>query len=306
MTKKKLLILGGTGFLGYHLAVKAIKKKWIVHSISQKKPPKKRFCKGVKYIFCDISHKRKIFNSIKINYDFVVNFGGYVDHKNFKKTYSSHFKGCQNVINTLQKKNLVPYKFIQIGSSIENGKYKSPQTELYPNKNIKINSVYGNSKYEATKYLIYFYNKFNFPVVILRPYIIFGPRQDPNRFIPFVIKNCIENKKFKLSSCEQFRDFLYVEDFTKSIFKIFKTNSDTNGNIFNIGSGKPIKLMEVVNYICEKIQRGKPIYGKIKLRADEIKKMYPKINKIKKIIGWESNTSFKRGLNKTIKEMQNE
>ena len=82
---KKILIIGGTGFLGYHTASKAIKKKWIVHSISSKLPVKKRFCKGVKYFICDISKKTEIKKIVKINYDFIINFGGYVNHSDKKK-----------------------------------------------------------------------------------------------------------------------------------------------------------------------------------------------------------------------------
>ena len=57
---KKLLIIGGTGFLGYHVAVKAKKKNWIVHSISSRKPRKIRYLKNVKYLICDITNKKHV------------------------------------------------------------------------------------------------------------------------------------------------------------------------------------------------------------------------------------------------------
>ena len=190
---KKLLIIGGTGFLGYHVAVKAHKKNWVVHSISSRKPRKKRFHKNVKYLICDITKKKHLNKSLNLKYDYIINFGGYVDHSNKKKTYSTHFNGCKNLIDIIQKKKIIPSKFIQIGSSIENLKRKSPQSELNPKLNYKIKSVYGNSKLLATRYLINHFKKKNFPAIILRPYIIYGPKQDPNRFIPFVIENCKKN-----------------------------------------------------------------------------------------------------------------
>ena len=55
MSKVKILITGGTGFLGYHLAKKCLKRNWIVHSLSTKKPNKIRKIKKVKYLTCDIS-----------------------------------------------------------------------------------------------------------------------------------------------------------------------------------------------------------------------------------------------------------
>ena len=90
MNKKKILIVGGTGFIGYHLGKKCLRRKWRVVSISTTKPPSSRFLKGVKYILADISDKDELRKKIKDNFDYVVNFGGYVDHSNkIKRSYSN-------------------------------------------------------------------------------------------------------------------------------------------------------------------------------------------------------------------------
>tara|TARA_B100001121_G_scaffold284375_1_gene279298 strand:+ start:464 stop:658 length:195 start_codon:yes stop_codon:yes gene_type:complete len=60
MRKKSILIAGGTGFLGYHLSKKALKKKYLVSVISTKKPAKNRKLNRVKYIFCDVSNKNQL------------------------------------------------------------------------------------------------------------------------------------------------------------------------------------------------------------------------------------------------------
>ena len=86
MIKKKILIIGGTGFIGYHLASKCKKFNWDVTSVSTKKPTKERRLKKVKYKICDISFKRNLTHIAKYKYDYVVNLGGYVDHINKTKT----------------------------------------------------------------------------------------------------------------------------------------------------------------------------------------------------------------------------
>ena len=58
--KKKILIVGGTGFIGYHLAKKCLKKNWKVTSISSKPPKKIRYLRKVKYLICDITNKKKL------------------------------------------------------------------------------------------------------------------------------------------------------------------------------------------------------------------------------------------------------
>ena len=70
---------------------------------------------------------------------------------------------------------------------------------------------------------------------------------------------------------------MYIDDFVNLLFKILKSNTSILGNIFNAGFGKPSKLKKIVALIRNKIKKGNPIYGKLKLRPDEIKILYPDI-----------------------------
>ncbi len=101
----EILVVGGTGFLGYHLSKKCLKLGWKVTSLSTKKPKKKRFLKNVRYILCDISKTNSLKKIPKKNFKFIVNFGGHVDHSNAKKTFNSHFNGVVNLSNFFLKKN---------------------------------------------------------------------------------------------------------------------------------------------------------------------------------------------------------
>ena len=87
-SEKNILIVGGTGFIGYHLAKKSLKKGWSVVSVSTKKPPQKRYLPKVNYLLCDITNKKSLKKNIRKNFRYVVNLGGYVDHSNKKKTFN--------------------------------------------------------------------------------------------------------------------------------------------------------------------------------------------------------------------------
>ena len=165
MKKIKVLIAGGTGFIGYHLAKACLKKKWIVTSLSLNKPKKIRKLKKVRYLVCDISKKKNITDNIKGHYDYVFNFAGYVDHKSKNKNFNSHFLGCKNLAKFFINKKLK--RFIQIGSSIEYGKKLSPQKENNISKRIA-NSSYGQAKLLSTNYLLDLFKKKLFPSTILR------------------------------------------------------------------------------------------------------------------------------------------
>lgn len=146
---KKILVVGGTGFIGYYLCKAFLKKKYIVHSVSISKPKNIRFLRKVKYILSDISNLKKIKKDIKKNsYDYIINAAGHVDHNNKVKTINTHYKGSINLFNIFSGSKLK--RFIQIGSSGEYGKLKSPHDESFSSKPTTIYNV------AKKKHLIFF------------------------------------------------------------------------------------------------------------------------------------------------------
>ena len=293
---KSILIAGGTGFIGFHLAKKCLSMNWIVTCLSTNKPKKNRKLQKVNYKICDVSNYSQITKKIKSKYDYVVNLAGYVDHTHKSKTMKSHYIGCKNLSKYFLNSKIK--KFVQIGSCIEYGKINSPQKES--NFNNKTFSFYGRAKLLSTQFSQNLYKKFNFPVTILRLYLVYGPYQDANRVIPVTIINSLKNREFDCSNGLQLRDFTYIDDVINAIIKTLK-NSKSSGEIINIGSGRPISIKKVIIKICKLLKSGKPIFGKINLRKDEIMKLYPNISKAKKILSWEPRIPLERGLKKTIK-----
>ena len=291
---KKILIIGGTGFIGYHLAKRCIKEKFQVTSISSKKPSKTKLIKKIRYRHCNIKNFNELKKSTNIDFDYVVNLGGYVNHKNKKKTYDSHFLGVKNLYKVFKDKSIKA--FIQIGSSSEYGNSRSPLKEKSLCNPLMI---YGRSKLMATNFLLNQYKLNSFPVTILRFFQVYGPSQKPNRLIPIVINSSLKNKKFKCSDGQQLRDFLYVDDAIEAILKSLK-NKKAKGKIINIGYGKPIKVKKIILMIIDIIKKGRPLFGKLTLRVDEPKLLFPSLNFAKKTLNWRSKIDIKKGLLRTI------
>ncbi len=297
ITKKKILIVGGTGFIGYHLAKKSLKKGWQVTSISSNRPKKIRYLPKVEYIRCNITNKKLLRRSIRKAFDYVVNLGGYVDHSNKRKTFKSHYGGCKNLSEIFLKKT--PLSFVQIGSSLEYGISSSPQKENIKCNLNTIKSIYGKAKLLSSRHMIELFKKKNFPATVLRLYLVYGPRQDANRFLPITILGCIKNKKFPCSKGDQLRDFVYVDDAVEAIIKSL-TNRNAIGQIINIGSGKPKRIKSVIEKVKKISKGGYPQYGMFKQRKFEIPKLYPNVEKAKDKINWKQKISFEKGLRKTI------
>ena len=272
------------------------KKNWKVISVSRKKPKKIRKLSKVTYLHVDIRKKELLKKKLSQHLDakYLINFGGEVEHIKKVETRESHFNGARNLSNIFQNSKLK--KFIQIGSSLEYGKFRSPHTENLPNKPL---SNYAKSKSDATIELIKKKNNLSYKVIILRPYQVFGPFQDFNRFIPIVINASLKKNYFPCSNGKQYRDFLYIDDFIKAIVKSLKYKVKKY-EIFNIGYGKPQNIKKVINYICNVLKGGKPQFGQIKLRKEENKITYPSIKKAKKKLKWYPRISFNNGITKTI------
>ena len=90
--------------------------------------------------------------------------------------------------------------------------------------------------------------------------MVYGPDKDDNRVIPYVIKNSIKNKKFNCSSRIQLRDFTYIDDVIKAIYK--SLSSRGNGEIINVGFGKPYKIKYLINMIVRLVGSGEPVFSK--------------------------------------------
>lgn len=294
--KKTILVIGGTGFIGYHLIKKCIKMKWSVTSISTTKPKKYRKLKKVNYLICDVSKKNLLNKKLNNNiYNYVVNLSGYVDHSDKSQTFKSHYIGCKNLADFFTDKEIS--SFVQIGSSSEYGRVGSPQKE---ESSCKPLTIYGKSKFLATKYLNQLYKKNKFPFTVLRIYQAYGPKQDFNRFIPIVIKACIKNKLFPCSHGKQYRDFTYVDDIINAIIFSLKSYK-SKGKIINIGTGRPKQIKAIIKKIRKKLRGGKPQFGLVKLRKDEILSIYPNLRNAKNLINWSSKVTLDEGLNKTMK-----
>ena len=117
--------------------------------------------------------------------------------------------------------------------------------------------------------------------------------------------SCLKNKKFKCTEGKQYRDFIFIDDVVRAIIRSL-SNKKSDGQIFNLGSGKPIKVKNLIEFIRSKIKKGKPLFGAINLRKDELLKVYPSIDKIKKRLNWRPNKNFFKNLENTINHYRHE
>ena len=304
LNSPNLLVIGGTGFIGYHLLKALQLKEWKITSVSLNPPTEERLVENVRYLHFDLTDRVLVKNHLNENFDFVVNLGGYIDHNLFKEggrtLIDTHFCSLQNLVEVLPRHKLK--RFVQIGSSDEYGDATAPQHEELREQPI---SPYSLAKTACTHFLQMLHRTENFPVVILRLFLTYGPGQDSKRFIPQIIRGCIRDEAFPTTAGEQLRDFCYVEDTARAILQAL-TISKIEGEVFNISSGECILIRTVIENICTLTNAGKPQYGKIFYRPKENMALYADISKANKLLQWKPIISLVEGLKKTINYYEND
>ena len=293
-----LLITGGTGFIGSHLAKYAIQNGWSVTSISINKPRKKNYINGVNYLKCDLRKEKNLEKIFKKKFNFIVNLSGYINHINFSvggnKVILEHFDILRNIVTFVDKRYL--QCLVNIGSSDEYGNLNFPQKEYFREMP---HSPYSFGKTASSHFLEMLYRSEGFPSCTLRLFLVYGPGQNKNRFLPQIITGCLNDTKFPTSKGMQLRDFCYIDDIVSGIFKVLQSKN-VFGKTYNLASGQPIKIKTIVKMIVSKLKKGKPEFGELDYRPGENMNLVADIKKIEKDINWKPKVSIENGIDKTI------
>lgn len=299
MIEPRILVTGGTGFIGYHL-LKAVRSLgWNATSVSLRPPVNERFVEGVRYLCVDLTDAQEVKKYLSEEFEYVVNLGGYIDHILFrdggKALIQSHFVALQTLVEFLPRDSL--RRFVQIGSSDEYGDSVSPQHEEMREKAI---SPYSLAKVSSAHFLQMLHRTEGYPAVVLRLFLTYGPGQDAKRFLPQIIRGCLQDKKFPTSAGMQLRDFCYVEDSVNAIIKAMLTDEST-GHVINIASGQPISVRKIIEQVMEKVGKGEPEFGALPYRIGENMSLFANIEKAERVLDWRPAVTLDQGLEKTIR-----
>ena len=297
----RLLIVGGTGFIGRNLVLNALEDGFNIVVLSLNEPSSEKKIEGVDYLQMDITKPIQTSNQLaEYPFDYVVNLSGYIDHSRFLeggyKIIKAHFEGVQNLLQFLDWSKLK--RFVQIGSSDEYGNHFPPQHEEMRELPI---SPYSLGKVASTQFLQMLHRTQGFPAVILRLFLTYGPGQDNRRFFPQIIQGCLLDDPFPTSAGAQIRDFCYVDDIAQGILAAL-TNDQVDGEIINLASGSPVAIRDIIELIQKTLGRGIPEFGKVPYRVGENMALYADISKANRILDWKPLVTLEEGIERTIDE----
>lgn len=302
---KKILVTGGAGFIGSEVVRQITDSGGKVIVYDNFSSGKRKYLKNVPNIEIvkgDIKNKNALEKSIK-KCEYVINLAALPfipDSYNFpQQFFDVNTNGTLNVILAAMKNRKIK-NFVHISTSEVYGTAKKiPMDENHPTLP---HSTYAVSKLAGDRAVFTIHKEHDFPAVIIRPFNSFGPRITQPYIIPEIISQFKKsNKEIILGNIESARDFTFVGDTANGIIKaLFAENAI--GETINLGSGKSYKIKEIVKIIGTILNKKYKIkLDKERFRPFDVNVLECDNRKARKILNWEITTSFKEGLEETIK-----
>lgn len=320
MKSRKILITGADGFIGSHLTEELVRLGygvrafvlynsfnswgWLDHSPKEIKANLDVFSGdirdpyGVKTAMkgCDVVLHLAALIAIPYSYH---SPDTYID---------TNVKGTLNVVQAARELEL--QKVVHTSTSEVYGTAQFvPITEQHP---LQGQSPYSASKIGADQIAMSFYDSFDTPVSIIRPFNTYGPRQSARAVIPTIISQIANgHREIKLGSLHPTRDFNYVKDTVKGFISVAESEKSV-GEVINIGSNYEISIGETVDLIAEVMGVQVEIKtDEVRLRPEksEVERLWADNSKAKQLLEWGpvygGREGFKRGLTETVEWFTN-
>ena len=311
---KKIIVTGGLGFIGSNLIELLIKKNYKVFNIdkvtySSNFYNNKEFInsKNYRFIKCDIKDKRikKILFKYKPNCIFNLAAETHVDRSidNPENFINSNIVGVYNLLENFKvyskkyNSRLIHISTDEVYGDILTGR----SSENYP---YQPSSPYAASKAASDHLVSSYVRTYKIPAIVTNCSNNYGPKQHPEKLIPKLIYNILNNKPLPIyGKGKNSREWIYVKDHCEALIKVYQKGKV--GEFYNIGSNKNLNNLEVCKKLITVSKKIINIGKKVKItfvkdRPGHDIRYALNSNKIKKNLGWYPKTNFKKGIKLTF------
>ena len=299
----RVLVTGGSGFIGGHLVPKLIELGHDVYSLDRYVTGRYVLGASTGAVFGDLRDSFTIRKLVKeIQPDTVIHLAAIspvaysYDHP--QEVFEVNMLGTINLSESCLR-HVPNFKhFLFAGTSEEYGN----QTEfpIKEDAELRPNSPYSVSKVASDKYLQYMREAYDFPVTVLRPFNTYGRRDNVHFVVERTITQMLQDKTVRLGDPTPVRDMVYIDDHVDAYLTCLD-NEKARGDVFNFCTGYGVSIKELVELIAKLVGfDGEIIWGTIPARPLDIKKLIGSYEKAKRILGWEPKHTLEEGLKKTI------
>lgn len=294
-----ILITGGNGFIGSHLADKLIGEGEDVALLD------KSFSSNTESISCrklkkDVRSYGSVKDAVK-NKDAIFHFAAVSrvvwGQERPLECMETNAIGTQNILEAMRKGNSEAILFLGSSREVYGEPVEIPVRETHQKNPI---SIYGISKMSAENLAMSYRRYFGLKTTIFRFSNVYGTTRDlKERVIPKFILRALKGEPLELYGGEQVLDFMYIEDTLNGILKAYRNSEKIEGEDFHFVSGKGTSVGE----LAEKIVRFSKSDSKIIKKGGknfDVRRFVGDFSKAKKVLGWAPKTGLEDGLKKSI------
>ncbi|GAB6152833.1 SDR family NAD(P)-dependent oxidoreductase [Desulfosporosinus burensis] len=308
--QKQVLITGAGGFIGSHLAealVKAAAKVRVFIRYNSRdgrgnlEDLEPGLLEQIEIIAGDLRDADVIERTVK-GCDAVFHLGALVgipySYKNPREVVETNILGTFNVL-TAARDHGVERIVHTSTSEVYGSALYVPIDESHP---LQGQSPYSASKIGADKLAESFYASYDLPVVTVRPFNCYGPRQSARAVIPTLITQALACQEIRLGNTDTLRDFTFVTDTAEGFIKAAQSQEGF-GKVINIGSGREISIGQLAQIIINAIQSTAKIVvdeARVRPSRSEVNRLLADNRLAKETIGWEPRVSLEEGIKKTV------
>ena len=298
---KTILLTGGTGFLGSHIAEELINHGYKVVALKRTTSNLWRcnsFKDQIQWINCEnlIFAESEIIES---NPDILIHAAWNGVKASYRYNWIEQEKNLTYLVSLFEivKKTRIS-KIIALGSQAEYGDFEGSIDESFP---CKPNSSYGANKVCVSVLLKSFAEENNIDWYWIRIFSVFGPREEKNWLIPATINTLLEKKEMLLTPCEQQYDYLYIKDFVAGILNIIKNKRNSSG-IYNMASGVSIILVDILSFLEDRLSPGQKFLqiGALPYRSNQVMHMQGNSTLFFQTFNFKPSYSIYEGLEETV------
>lgn len=293
LSDTRALVTGASGFLGTHLCRRLLVERAEVHAISRS-PRRSRDRDGLHWWQCDFVDPAAVHDLIgRLKPDVVFHFGGMVTAAPDLALVAPTFHTLlASTVNLLTAVTDVGGGRVVLSASLEEPT-NGAADRLVPE------SPYAAAKLAAGAYARMFVKLYDTPVVSLRPFMAYGPGQNPTKIIPYTILSLLRGDAPQLSSGDRALDWVYVEDVIDA-FLAAASRSGVEGRTLDLGWGTAVRIRDVVDRVTRLVDPSiTPWYGARPDRPD-VRTRVADADATTAALGWRPTTSLDRGLAHTV------
>jgi len=300
----KILVTGGTGFIGSHLLEKLIgDKEYDIYSLERYVTGRIGKPHQVKTVYADLNDGFTIRKAVRaVKPEVVVHLASIsavsYSYEHPQEIVNTNLIGTINLAEACLRETDNFKQFLFAGTSEE---YGNNGFEIQKEDNpLSPASPYAVSKVACEKYLNYMKEAYDFPITILRLFNTYGRKDDYHFLIEKTIVQMLTQKEVKLIDPAPVRDWMYVDDHVNAYLTCLE-NKKAIDETFSFCTGKGYSVKETVEKIAEIVGfKGEIVWGTAPPRPTESKVIIGSYEKAHKILGWKPKYSLEEGLKETI------